>query len=1410
MCRLPPFAVLHAIDIFVNKTYTRLPKCIKSQIVPPEAISDREAKMALLDLNRIIKYRLSMTPLPRQFLDISIKNGCVTFVVPNEFKVTLTLLSEALDFPWRILSISLLVCDPEISAGSPLLHPLQTRFLHSQAQSRILYQHFDKRPPLLHLYEMLHSFSVSVQLNVLFEQAQRLLSRRPADTFVIESYRPGSQLKVRYWLGLSRCHFQAPLGADGKLKQSAYTVTIHTDPLDPQRPLCLTHHPKLSVLDANKIGSIVKGDHLSLSNLLSRTVIVRAERILKDLRTELLPLSPGPITLGDVPLCLYVPLLWPCSERELLYIQVDVAQGLLRTSLAGLTNPTPTITCFGASVGSGEDALCHLLAQPAVNFRSLLRRLEEALNRPAVRRIISEGSTEEPMSAAVRSRSLRALANEEARWQAEMVETLNSLRCLLGQARVAAAVSSHRRFCHSVPRNSLPLVVPSDSGGTPARSVLPCLDLLKRMYQGRAALTFVRLFPCDEYYLVCETVPSGALCVAYRYYLLVCAPIPASTEVFFNADGVMVYTKRLWTTSGVAGGGLAHPTFGDTYPGLLLRVTHFLPLGGRQLWPVGQTFTLPSLRQSVSNAQKQLLQRRMKRVRLLLDHLPEGAAKRRCLERLDPHARNLLESSVEVDSNATFPVTATLPVSGLSSLLNTLEEDIISTFLTFQLSLHEISHNGAHYDDQGHILSVDILKIPKGAMPAWVWPGYEALKRYVQRVLLVPSGDSPHCIRVWHMNVAFTGLPTAPFGCGGGANGVGEGTHLYQTADWPTQRLSDLNDVVIAIKKEWISLCSMFTICAPVLSIKGPVCPGVILRQFDAKRLTLSYGPGNHFMAELSADSDQGCILSLGTYPVAVPIAEDGKCEGNASLLAPAVSLRPLEINTGDNPHCLIREHLEYLVNTYKSVRHLALVLSSTVEFMTALGSLLRPDFLDMVSMSPSPPARPIGTFALIALSCYDLLLVYRGVLCMRFKLSLGTSLSATSGEMTKLPYSTVAVDTVQLSDGCRNADVSARATGDAATAKDYAPLPAFQQAFLTSLQNAFQMDIEEDSWAGMTVAQLTQLMSPLKMPSQPLGAPVARRPSISLLSPLESYFAASLIFHTAYQAALNLHAPILLDPTANSSVQQQQQQQQPSPSAIYSAGEFSTHWSPSSIVAHLKLTAVRTGVEVSRWRLLLKLSSSAAMQSPEMEARMADMLARLEELFETRVCALPLQPSAVLSFFRLLLIPAQVLRALLCLFDSDLHSGGASQQQQQQQQQQAPAVRVRVALTSVTSLPDSGVDQAAIVVQPPLLSLQLLVSSLARRQAVGGTFPPTQSPSFTTGVIPLTFNWTTNRVSITPTTGVGAKCVLAQRLRDARLDEQTNSHCVETNECALVQLTRIILQHPGLGNLATGPTGRA
>lgn len=134
--------MLLAIDILVNKTYTRLPKAIKvskvfklnpliiqARFTPPEPISDEEIRMVLPDLNRIIKYRLSVTPFPRRFtkivvgkifawifyLNFYIEHGRVVFTVPHEFKVTLTLLSEALDYPWSIIDIEFLVSDPNRS-----------------------------------------------------------------------------------------------------------------------------------------------------------------------------------------------------------------------------------------------------------------------------------------------------------------------------------------------------------------------------------------------------------------------------------------------------------------------------------------------------------------------------------------------------------------------------------------------------------------------------------------------------------------------------------------------------------------------------------------------------------------------------------------------------------------------------------------------------------------------------------------------------------------------------------------------------------------------------------------------------------------------------------------------------------------------------------------------------------------------------------------------------------------------------------------------------------------------------------------------------------------------------------------------------------------------------------------------
>lgn len=247
---------------------------------------------------------------------------------------------------------------------------------------------------------------MSLQLDVLFEQAQRLRSRRPTDPFGIEDYRPGQLIKVVYWRGLSNCNYQAVMGPDGKMRQTIYSITIHVSPLDPQRPLCVTHHPELNTIDAHKIGSFVQGGCLSIENLLTRTIIVRAERMLMEIRHELLPLSPGPISIGEIPLSLSVPVLWPCYPHEILQLRINTAQGQIRASFP---------------------------SSDPVRSAPLLRELEMAFNRPSARRVALDRTS--AIDCRAGSRGMRSLVGDDTRWQARLVEIFSRLRCLLGQWR---------------------------------------------------------------------------------------------------------------------------------------------------------------------------------------------------------------------------------------------------------------------------------------------------------------------------------------------------------------------------------------------------------------------------------------------------------------------------------------------------------------------------------------------------------------------------------------------------------------------------------------------------------------------------------------------------------------------------------------------------------------------------------------------------------------------------------------------------------------------------------------------------------------------------------------------------------------------------------------------------------------
>ncbi|VDQ08162.1 unnamed protein product [Trichobilharzia regenti] len=84
VCRLPPFSVLSAIEVFTKKGYTRLPKSIK--VVVESFLYEKQE--VLLNLNSLIQTRLSLSQIPNQFRKIKITNGRAHFLVPNEFSVS--------------------------------------------------------------------------------------------------------------------------------------------------------------------------------------------------------------------------------------------------------------------------------------------------------------------------------------------------------------------------------------------------------------------------------------------------------------------------------------------------------------------------------------------------------------------------------------------------------------------------------------------------------------------------------------------------------------------------------------------------------------------------------------------------------------------------------------------------------------------------------------------------------------------------------------------------------------------------------------------------------------------------------------------------------------------------------------------------------------------------------------------------------------------------------------------------------------------------------------------------------------------------------------------------------------------------------------------------------------------------
>ncbi|XP_071483080.1 mediator of RNA polymerase II transcription subunit 14-like [Diadema antillarum] len=320
--RLPNFCLPHAVDVLTMRQYKRMPACIKERIVPPDPITTSEKATVLHRLDQIIQHRLVTSELPPQLANLTIEDGRVKFRVPQEFEVTLTLMEDNRTIPWRLLNIEILVQDPETGDGKSLVHPLQVNYIHQLVQSRL----FGDNKPLVDMYNVLHTFCQSLQLEVLYSQVQRLITERWGEHVMIDKYTAGERLVISYWRSQSLHTSKQP---------EFYKLSVTIDDDDVAKPLQVLHDPPLEMVDAKQVNQAIRCDHLAVERLLVETVLVRSRMKLMELQGQLEKDLPGyKCQVSGTPPLLKIPIVKPCSDDEQLIVSVDMQTGFYNPSTA--------------------------------------------------------------------------------------------------------------------------------------------------------------------------------------------------------------------------------------------------------------------------------------------------------------------------------------------------------------------------------------------------------------------------------------------------------------------------------------------------------------------------------------------------------------------------------------------------------------------------------------------------------------------------------------------------------------------------------------------------------------------------------------------------------------------------------------------------------------------------------------------------------------------------------------------------------------------------------------------------------------------------------------------------------------------------------------------------------------------
>uniref|UniRef100_A0A8D8N5P3 Mediator of RNA polymerase II transcription subunit 14 n=2 Tax=Culex pipiens TaxID=7175 RepID=A0A8D8N5P3_CULPI len=362
--RLPNFHIPAAVEILTSGTYSRLPSIIRERIVPPDPITPSEKRQTLQRLNQVIQHRLVTGNLMPQLRKFKIENGRVTFKVDHEFEVSLTVMGDGPNIPWRLLDIDILVEDKETGDGKALVHTLQVNYIHQLIQGRIV----DSPDALAEVYNCLHYFSQSLQMEVLYTQTLRLMRDRLDDHIHVDEYIPGTKLTVSYWRELTNKDPKSELG---------YRLMIQTDQNDSAKQLAILHIPSIGNKEVDIADRAVRSDLLSMERLLVHTVYVRSLSRLADLKSELQLFLPDvDYSILGTPAMLMVPILNPCLRAEQIYITVDTHTGMLRCHVPKHLD-CPIMAEMQHALNNDRSRLQHLFSE--LRYWITQRRCEKTL-----------------------------------------------------------------------------------------------------------------------------------------------------------------------------------------------------------------------------------------------------------------------------------------------------------------------------------------------------------------------------------------------------------------------------------------------------------------------------------------------------------------------------------------------------------------------------------------------------------------------------------------------------------------------------------------------------------------------------------------------------------------------------------------------------------------------------------------------------------------------------------------------------------------------------------------------------------------------------------------------------------------------------------------------------------------------